>query len=134
MAARLEPIGRLKRGERLLIVASGLTVDLAGGETGAVEQYFRLDGCRGAGTARAALARRRGELRVIDGLRVERRCRGVRRTAPRGVRRVRNHQCSGDAEERRHYAGAQHGAIGNKYSHSSSSWRWISCRYGTRRR
>ena len=77
MAARLEPIGRLKRGERLLIVASGLTVDLAGGETGAVEQYFRLDGCRGAGTARTGFAGRRGELRGIDGLRIERRCRGM---------------------------------------------------------
>ena len=123
MAARLEPIGRLKRGERLLIVASGLTVDLAGGETGAVEQYFRLDGCRGAGTAGAALARRRRELRGIDGLRIECRCRGARPAAPRGVRCIRNHQYSGDAEQRRHYAGAQHGAIGNKHSHDSSSWR-----------
>jgi hypothetical protein len=45
----------------------------------------------------------------------------VRRAAPRSVRRVRDHQCSGDAEEWHGYAGAQHGAPGDKHSHDSSS-------------
>src|SRR5262249_53457065 len=97
-AGRLEPVCLLEGRERLLIVAAGLAIDLAGGKTRALERYFLFYDCRGARSTRAALARRRGELRVIDGLRIECRCRcrgmrggalwGVRGAVLRGVRRV----------------------------------------------
>src|SRR5262245_16273222 len=102
MPGRLEPVCPLKRGERLLIVASGLAINLAGRETRAVEQYFLFYDCRGARSARAALAGGRGELRVIDGLRIERRRRRARRGMPRsmpgGLRRIRMHQYRSYAE------------------------------------
>jgi len=67
----------LEGGERLLIVPAGLAIDLAGGKVRAIEQYFLFYDCRGARSRRPALALRRGELRIIDGLRIERRCRGM---------------------------------------------------------
>jgi hypothetical protein len=60
-----------------LIVGPSLAIDLTGREARAIEQYFLFYDRRGAGTARTGFAGRRGELRGIDGLRIERRCRGM---------------------------------------------------------
>src|SRR5262245_65831797 len=100
-AGRLEPVCLLEGGERLFIVAAGLAIDLAGGKVRAIEQYFLFYDRRSARSTRPALARRRGELRIVDSLRIKCRYRGVRGGAPcgvrgavpRGVRRVRHQQC-----------------------------------------
>src|SRR5262245_47003339 len=95
-AGRLEPVCLLEGGERLFIVAAGLAIDLAGGKVRAIEQYFLFYDRRSARSTRPALARRRGELRIVDGLRIKCRCRGVRGGAPcavpRGVGRVGHQQ------------------------------------------
>ena len=97
-AARLEPVGLLKRGDRLFVIGPVLAVDLTRREAGAIEQHLALDGRGHAGSGSASLARRRRHLGCIDGLRIEhRRGGGGPRLPPRpGVRRARRHQhCAG---------------------------------------
>ena len=70
-AARLEPVGLLKRGDRLFVIGPVLAVDLTRREAGAIEQHLGLDGRGHAGSGSASLARRRRHLGCIDGLRIE---------------------------------------------------------------
>src|SRR5262249_34367041 len=71
MAARLDSVCVLKRGDSLLIVRPALAVDLAGRKVGAIEQYLGLDERGRAGGRRASFAGRRCQLGRIDGLRIE---------------------------------------------------------------
>src|SRR5262249_59207032 len=73
-AGRLESVCLLEGGERLLIVAAGLAIDLAGGKVRAIEQYFLFYDRRSARSTRPALARRPGDLPSFDRLRIK--CRG----------------------------------------------------------
>src|SRR5262249_37693728 len=111
VAARLDSVSVLKRGDRLLIVAPGLAVDLAGREAGTIEQYLGLDKRSGVGWARASLAGGRGRLRRIDGLRIERRS-SARLSTPLSrlsARRIRHHQdCAGADESHSHESADGH--------------------------
>src|SRR5262245_27928343 len=111
VAARLDSVSVLKRGDSLLIVAPGLAVDLAGREAGTIEQYLGLDKRSGVGWARASLAGGRRQLRRIDGLRIERR-RSARLSTPLSrlsARRIRHHQdCAGADESHSHESANGH--------------------------
>jgi hypothetical protein len=72
VAARFDAVCLLKCGDGLLQVRSGPAVDLARREAGTIEQNFRLYDRGGIRSSRAALAGRRGDLRRVDCLRVER--------------------------------------------------------------
>ena len=108
-AARLEPVGLLKRGDRLFVIGPVLAVDLTRREAGAIEQHLALDGRGHAGSGSASLARRRRHLGCIDGLRIEhgRGGGGGPRLAPRpGVRRARRHQHRAGADKNQGKASA----------------------------
>jgi len=111
-AARLEPVGLLKRGDRLFVIGPVLAVDLTRREAGAIEQHLALDGRRHAGSGSASLAGRRRHLGGIDRLRIEHgRGRGRLRLPPRpGVRRARHHQHCAGADKNQGQASADGGA------------------------
>ena len=97
-AARLDSVGALKRGDRLLIIRPALAVDLARREAGTIEQYFSLYQRGRAGSGRASFARRRRQLGCIDRLRIE--CGGGARLGARpGVRRIRRDQERASADK-----------------------------------